>query len=183
MKVYCSKCNEDISALVDRKFLDYANDKVVCPKCQKHQDRYISESDLFLYLLFSEVSYLVLCGITVFFYLLFNKSMFVLLLLVPFLFLNVFALREFGRKIYVTGFPKKAFKDYSFKEDAKAIKTGIKYRALIFFTISVSLLTLQVNKLYLLLYITLSVLETFFRYLKAYKKERVIALSKMNHSN
>ena len=183
MKVYCSKCNEDISALVDRKFLDYANDKVICPKCQKHQDRYISESDLFLYLLISETSYLLLCGITIFFFNLFNKSNFVLLLLVPFLFLNLYIMRECGRRIFVTGFPKKEFKNVVFREDAKAIKTGIKYRAIIFFTISVSLLTLTENKLYLLLYVAISVLETFVRYFKAYKKERAIALSKMNHSN
>ena len=92
-------------------------------------------------------------------------------------------MRECGRRIFVTGFPKKEFKNVVFREDAKAIKTGIKYRAIIFFTISVSLLTLTENKLYLLLYVAISVLETFVRYFKAYKKERAIALSKMNHSN
>lgn len=181
MKVYCEKCHEDLSPLVDRKFLEYANGKIVCPKCQKHQERYISESDLFLYLLIGEISYLILCGITVLLYLLFNKSSFVLLLLVPCLFLNFYILKECGRKIFVTGYPKINFKNYVFNEDSKAINTAVKYRVIIFFTISVSILTLSESKTYLLLYVGLSVIETFFRYLKSYKKERAIALSKINH--
>ncbi len=176
MKVICEKCGKDLSSIVDRQFLEYTIDKIACPECHKHQSRYISESDLFLYLLFSEISYLVLCGITVGVFLLTGKSNWVLLLLAPFLFVNLYILREFGRKIYVDGLFKKDFKDYVFKDNAIVVRKSIKYRVIIFYTISVSLLTLSSDKKYLILYVGLSVLETALRYLKSFRKERAEAL-------
>jgi len=172
--IKCEKCGHDISVLVDRQFMDYTIDKIVCPNCQKHQSRYISLSDLLLYLLLTEISYLVLCSITTLFFNLFNKSLWSLTILVPFLFLNLLLQKHFGRTIYADGLYKKEFKDFVFKEDVKLCRTSIKYRVVIFFTVSVSILTLSQNTFYLLVFVVLSVIETAFRYFQQLKKEKAL---------
>ena len=64
MKVYCDKCNEEISSDIDVKFDKLQIGYFVCPKCHKENKRYISETDLLLYLGLSELFYLILSIIT-----------------------------------------------------------------------------------------------------------------------
>ena len=172
MQIKCEKCGNNLSIYVDKKMMQFYIGKITCPKCMKQQSRYISESDLFLYLLLSEVSYLILCAITLLIYNLLNKSLYALFVLVPLLLVNLYLIKIIGRNIYTYAYGKSDFKDHVFCEDSKLVKKSINYRVVIFFTVSVSLLTLNVDNLYTLLFIGLSVIETLFRYLKSLNEEK-----------
>jgi len=175
MEIKCIKCSEDLSVYADKKIMEFYVGYITCPKCGKKQARYISESDLLCYLLLSEVSYLILCAITLLIYNLLNQSLFALLILVPLLLVNLYIQKILGRTIYTKGFGKKDFMEFEFKENPELVKKSINYRVIIFFTVSVALLTLNINNLYTLLFIGLSVAETFLRYLKSLNNERKIA--------
>jgi len=175
MEIKCEKCGNDLSVYADKKMMEFYVGKITCPKCMKQQSRYVSESDLLLYLLLSEGSYLILCGVTLLIYNLLNQSLFALFILVPLLLVNLFIQKLIGRNVYYHAYGKKDFKDFVFNENSQLVKKSINYRVIIFFTVSVALLTLNVNNLYTLLFIALSVIETFFRYLKSLNNERKIA--------
>ena len=148
---------------------------IICPKCQKKQSRYISESDLTLYLIFSELFYLVMCSLTVLAYIISNQSRWTIVILVPFLIIYLYSLKLISRKIYTNGFFKKDFMDYDFNNDQKAIKKAINFRTVVFYFFSTTLLSIGGMEKYSILFIVLSLLEVCLRYYNVLKQEKAKA--------
>ena len=172
MKINCLKCQENLNPLIDRKFLSFELGNIVCPKCQKKQNRYISESDLLLFLLISEILYFILCALTIFLFNLFNNSMWMVFLLLPLLIIYLFTQRLVARNIYFNAYNKKDYQDFVFNENPKDVKRSIQFRMVLFYSVSVSFLALGSMQGYTLLFIILAIIELFSNYLHCLKRER-----------
>ena len=175
MEIKCEKCNEDLLSLIDRQFMSYTVGKIVCPKCQKKQARYISESDLTLFLIASEVLYLILCSITVALYYMGNQSKWLTLLLLPLLIIYIFTLKIVARKIYLNSYNKKEYYDIDLNDDPKKVKKGINFRMLIFYCVSTTFLSIGSLQTYSILFIILSIGEAIIAYNRCLHQEKLKA--------
>jgi len=58
MKIYCEQCKIDISQEVDKSFEKIILGRIKCPKCNNKQGRFVSDTDLYLYLGVCELIYI-----------------------------------------------------------------------------------------------------------------------------
>lgn len=58
MKSYCERCKKDIGKEVDKKFEKIVLGTIQCPHCNYRQNRFVSQTDLYLYNGICEVIYL-----------------------------------------------------------------------------------------------------------------------------
>lgn len=175
MKTYCEKCHEDLTPYIDKKIIGFYPGKITCPKCQKQQSRYISQTDLLLFLILSEIVYLCVLLFTLFLYDKTNFSYWSLIILFPFLILVIFLMKYFARYIYSDAPFKKIFKDHAFKEDVKHINKGFNYRIIVFGALSMTILANEDIKYYAAITLAITIGLTFIRFLLCLREEKKIA--------
>jgi len=58
MKTYCERCKKDIGKEVDKKFEKIILGSIQCPHCNYRQNRFVSQTDLYIYNGICEIIYL-----------------------------------------------------------------------------------------------------------------------------
>ena len=174
-KVYCEKCNEEITLYSDSRIDAYRVGRVQCPHCQKIQSRYISEADLLIYYGMSEVAYVIVTLITFccFRFIGFSFWLFgVLLILLVFYF---FVQKQISRFVYLEAPLKKEIKNTEFKEDEESIRRNLQWQFLLFFAVAITFATNTVNLYFSLFFgflLLVSLILTFIKIRLALKKEK-----------
>lgn len=172
MRIYCEKCHEDITVLVNKKLDGYEVGQVTCPKCQKVQLRYISESDILLHLGISEVLYFVfsLIIIAVFGY---SKSIIIAVLLILLLLaIGLILLRFLSAKMYNIGHLKKDYKNEKFVEDKATIIKSNNWQFMLFMMVSIMFNTATDGRLIFYLFSIGCIILTFTKYFLCIRKEK-----------
>ena len=174
MKVYCDKCHEDLSGYVDKKIIGFSVGQLTCPKCQKKQNRYISQTDLQLFLGLSEIAYLIILLFTIFLYDYVKLSWWTLLALLPLFVLVIYSLTFIARYIYTKAPGKFAFKDHVFKEDELHIKKGFNYHIIVFTALAMTILSNEGIKYYAAITLAITVGLSFIKYFICLSQEKKI---------
>lgn len=184
MKIYCEKCGEELSPYVDRKIISFSVGQLVCPKCQKKQSRYISQTDLQLFLCIAEVAYLLILLFTLFLYEITNFSLYTLLALIPLFALVLFSLSRAARIVYEKAPGKNTFKDYVFKEDPKHVNKGFYYRVIVFTALAMTILSNEDIKYYAAITLAITVGLSFLKYYLCLREEKInVKFKKVSKSN
>ena len=172
MKIVCEKCNHDLTLQVNKHFDSFEVGQVQCPECQKIQSRYISESDILLYLGMSELLYLALSVITlVFFYNVGISFWLVPVFLVMFA-IGFFVQRKVSYYIYTVAPMKQDYKNVVFKEDVMQIKRSNNWQFILFFALAITAVTGTTFQLFFLVVAILAIILTFVKFFLCIKKER-----------
>ncbi|MDY6062910.1 MAG: hypothetical protein SPI53_03890 [Erysipelotrichaceae bacterium] len=134
MKIMCGRCHKDISNKVNDRLNGYNIGKVVCPYCNHHNKRYLSEFDNILYFIVTSIIYS-LAIFTIFLCFRIFKD-YMLYLVIALIFIGVyFLLKNIGLYIYHYAFFKNGYKDIDLKQDASRIKS-LRIQSIAFVAIS-----------------------------------------------
>ena len=169
MKIYCSKCNNDISKIIDTHFEVYQVGCPVCTNCKTAQKRYISESDLLLYLLGLEILYIIITIAVGYAFDSFN--IFLVILAVILLGVVLFLQKNFSRYIYTKPPYKKAYMTTNYGEDSSKVRRGINIQFSIFILLAFVSIIYKPYRLDLLGLLAIDIIISILRYILAIRKE------------
>lgn len=142
MKIYCDKCHKDITSLVNNAFETNKIGNIVCPHCKTKQARYISETDLLVYLAYQESIYFVLTFITSQILLSYKLNAYLIILFILLFVLAIIATSLFKINIYNKGyFKRNAINKVKQNEDQTKISRSIRWQFLMFFAIAITFFT------------------------------------------
>lgn len=173
-KIYCDKCGEDISADIDVKFDKMLVGHVVCPKCHKENKRYISETDLLLYLGISESFYLIISIITKY---VFNlvKPIWLLIVLLLAIFIAAFMIQKIiDRIVYEKAYMKQETKDKEFDDNKDQISRSLIWQSMLFLALAITYVTGTEFSIFFLLISIAAIVLTFIKFYLSAKKEKSI---------
>lgn len=136
MKIYCEKCNAEISKDIDYALEKYEVGQVVCEKCGHIQSRYISETDVQLYAGVTETLYTALTAIGALLYMYMGMKLWLIPLYIALLAVAVILIKNISRFIYKNAPGKKKTANKVFKEDIEKIKKSISTQFTIFFILA-----------------------------------------------
>lgn len=161
MKIYCDKCHEPINIPIDSQFDKFLVGQPICPSCHKQQKRYISESDLLLYMTINECFYLLLTVITSILFNFFKLSYITIIAIIVMLAFGFIGLKNVDRLIYTKANYNKDINNLN--EDKQKIQKSMNWQSMLFFVLVISYVTLnEVNYFFL----AISVLSIIFTYIK-----------------
>lgn len=100
MKVYCEQCKKDISKSVDFNFEKIILGKIKCPHCGNVQGRFISDTDMLLYLGICETIYTLLTILGIYIYDGMSENWWLIILFLLLLVLIVFIQKNVSRFVY-----------------------------------------------------------------------------------
>ena len=172
MRIYCEKCHEDITEKVDSLFERYEVGKIQCPKCQKQQSRYVSETDILLYFGISEVFYALLTVITVLIFIWLGVHWYSIVILLGIFVGSVFLQKTINRLIYEKAYFKSDIKTHEFKEDKKQIRSSMQWQFMLFFAIAITFITLGQFQIFFGCALILSIVLTFIKFKLSLNRER-----------
>lgn len=139
MKIYCDKCDKDISLLVDKNIEEYIPGRIKCPKCDKFQERYVSEADLMTYFTISCLGYIIAACILMKAIEIvgFKWYMIAIILLA---FVGIYFLQKtLTRLIYKNAYGKKEYKNMVVLEDGKSITKRMRIQYAVFICLIIML--------------------------------------------
>ena len=172
MKIYCDKCNKIISPDIDVKFDKLQVGHIVCPKCHKENKRYISETDLLLYLGLSETFYLILSIITT---IIMNKIkvfyLSIILILIVFIIAWIVQ-KQIDRYVYVNAYFKKELMNIDMKETMDSTSKSLIWQSMLFLALVITYVTTTEGKWFFLAASILSIILTFVKFCLSLKAER-----------
>lgn len=175
MKVKCEKCGNDLSSYVDKKVIGFSVGRLTCPKCQKKQSRYISQTDLNLFLGLSEIVYLLVLLVTIILYDFTNLAYWTLLALLPLLAITIASMVQIARFVYIKAPFKEGFKNFVFNENEKQVNRWFAYRVIVFSCLAMTILSNESIKIYSEIALAITVGLCFFSFVRRLKKEKNIA--------
>ena len=172
MKILCDKCGEDISADIDVKFDKLQVGCVICPKCHKENKRYISETDLLLYLGLSELFYLLLSIITT---IVINRisTIYISFGIVIVMFVIAWIVqKQIDRFVYEKAYFKQELKYTNMKEDEKTIGRSLVWQSMLFLALVITFVTTTEAKWFFLTVSILAVALTFVKFYLSLRNEK-----------
>lgn len=171
METKCENCKKDIRAEINTSFDTYKIGNITCPYCQSKQQRYISESDLLLYLFFIELLYSVVALIAGYAYEYF--SIYFWLVELAFVsFVGAYFFQKFISKyIYYEAPFKKAFSNKTLEENASQVKKNIGIQFSIFIVLAFGSVIASGYRLELLFFLFSDVIITLLRYILSIRHE------------
>lgn len=141
MKITCDKCGDNISYVVSRNFEENKIGNYVCDKCGYKQKRYISETDLLIYLAFQEIVYFILSFITSILFNTYKISVPIVLILLVMLTIAIVATNYFKSFIYNNAPLKKSTKYKAKNDNQDKIAKSIRWQFLMFFALVITFFT------------------------------------------
>ena len=141
MKIFCDKCGKEITNVVNKTFEENKVGNITCPHCGSKQKRYISETDLLVYLVYQESIYFVLTFVTSQIFMHYKITIPLIILLIILFILAILTTSIFKSNIYLKGYLKK---DKMFKaqtEDQEKIARSIRWQFLMFFALAITFFT------------------------------------------
>lgn len=166
MKIYCEKCNKDISKVVDSNIEHYVPGKVKCPYCSKVQKRYLSEADLLMYFAISCVLYIFVALIFISLFDIVGAKWYLLLIIMFIIVCLYFVQKYISRAVYKYAFGKAEIKDKEMVEDYDAVTKRMKSQYSLFMFM---ILMLGTGIYDLWLFIIPSIVITLSSFIKLYK--------------
>lgn len=136
MKVRCEKCGEDLSKDIETALERYEIGQAKCPKCNTLQKRYISETDLQLYVGVSEVIYVGLTALGVYIYDIMGTRLWLILIFLAVLAMAFLFLKWFKNYIYIKAPFKEKTKNTVFAEDYEKVRKTMGTQFTIFFAMA-----------------------------------------------
>lgn len=171
MKIYCSKCNSDISKIVDSHFDAHQVGYPICPNCKTTQKRYISESDLLLYLFFIELLYSIVTLITGYAYEYFSKYFWLVEIAFAIL-IGAYFFQKFISKYIYTKTPfKVTFADKAIEENSAQVRKNINIQFSLFIVLAFGSVIASSYRLELLFLLFSDVIITLLRYILSIRRE------------
>lgn len=141
MKIYCDKCGKDITETVSSTFEGNKVGNITCPHCNAKQKRYISETDLLVYLAYQEIIYFILSFITSQIFLYYKITIPLIVLFIIVFVLMVLTTKIFKCNIYSKGYLKKEKMYISKIEDQDKVARSIRWQFLMFFALVITFFT------------------------------------------
>lgn len=172
MKIQCDKCGENISPDIDVKFDKLQVGYVVCPKCHKENKRYISETDLLLYLGLSELFYLILSIITT---IVIDKvsTIYISIGIVVVMFAIAWIVqKQIDRFVYEKAYFKEELKYTNMKEDEKTIGRSLVWQSMLFLALVITFVTTTEAKWFFLTVSILAIVLTFVKFYLSLRNEK-----------
>lgn len=172
MKIYCEKCQKDITVECNKNIENYKVGKTICPHCHYEQKRYISEADLLLYFGISEVFYVIFTYLSVIVINLLGITFTSIFLIFGIFILYYILAKMVSTRIYVNAYFKEDVKNKAFEEDGEAIEKNITWQFVLFFVIAITYMTLDEARLFFGLMLPLAPILTFIKFYLQIKKEK-----------
>lgn len=141
MKVYCDKCGKEITDVVNKTFEENKVGNIVCPHCQKTQKRYLSETDLIIYLAYQEIVYFLLSFVTSQIFIYFKLNIPIIIGFIALFVLTIFATSIFKTNLYFKGYLKQETMYKSRVEDSDKVARSIRWQFLMFFALVITFFT------------------------------------------
>lgn len=140
-KIYCEKCQKDITSTVSRTFEENKVGNISCPHCGTKQKRYLSETDLLIYLSYQEIVYFILSFVTSLLLRQLSITWITIVFLIAMFILSIFITQHFKTKIYTEGLIKKETMYKSQVEEADRISRSIRWQFFMFFALVITFFT------------------------------------------
>lgn len=132
MKIYCEKCKQDISKIVDTNIESYSSGRLRCPHCSKQQQRYISEADLMMYFTISCLFYIIAAYVIAEAFVIVGLSWYLIPIILLLLIGCYFIQKYISRYVYEKAPGKTKWKNIPVSEDEKSITKRMRYQQAIF---------------------------------------------------
>lgn len=171
MKIYCDKCHEDVSSDVDVVFDKLQVGHFICPKCHKENRRYVSETDLLLYLGLSELFYLFISIITKIVMDKFRLSYVTAIAVIAILVIGFIVQKQINRYVYENAYFKKDRKYKEREEDRDQISRSLVWQSMLFLALTISYITLEEVNVFFLLVSVAAIILTFVKFYLSLKNE------------
>ena len=171
MKIYCDKCHEDVSSDVDVVFDKLQVGHFICPKCHKENRRYVSETDLLLYLGLSELFYLFISIITKIVMDKFKLSYVTAIAVIAILVIGFIVQKQIDRYVYENAYFKKDRKYKEREEDKDQISRSLVWQSMLFLALTISYITLEEVNVFFLLVSVAAIILTFVKFYLSLKNE------------
>ena len=171
MKIYCDKCHEDVSSDVDVVFDKLQVGHFICPKCHKENRRYVSETDLLLYLGLSELFYLFISIITKIVMDKFRLSYVTAIAIIAILVIGFIVQKQIDRYVYENAYFKKDRKYKEREEDKDQISRSLVWQSMLFLALTISYITLEEVNVFFLLVSVAAIILTFVKFYLSLKNE------------
>lgn len=172
MKILCEKCHSDITVKVDKQLEQFKVGKVQCDHCQKMSSRYISESDVLLYLVLSEIFYLFLSLISALIFYFVGVQWYLIPVFIGILFLAYNVQKSFSRNIWEKAPFKKDIANVSHKEDAIQIAKSTNWQFILFFALAITAITGTTYQLFFFIVSIFAILINVVKFILCLKNER-----------
>ena len=141
MKIYCEKCGEDITDVISHNLEQNKIGNYICKKCGNKQKRYISETDLLVYLTFQEAIYFLLSFITSLLFNIYKLSIVIIIFLLAMFIVAIICTTYFKTYLYINAPLKKATMFKARNEDQNKIAKSIRWQFLMFFALVITFFT------------------------------------------
>ena len=171
MKIFCDKCHEDVSSDVDVVFDKLKVGHFICPKCHKENRRYVSETDLLLYLGLSELFYLFISIITKIVMDKFRLSYVTAIAVIAILVIGFIVQKQIDRYVYENAYFKKDRKYKEREEDKDQISRSLVWQSMLFLALTISYITLEEVNVFFLLVSVAAIILTFVKFYLSLKNE------------
>ena len=172
MKIYCEKCNKDISTECCKNIENYKVGHVICPDCHFEQKRYISEADLLLYFGINEIIYVILSFLMMFIFDRLKVSLLAIVMLLMIIIVFFFISKNITMSIYKKAFFKEEIKNKEFVEDAKVIQRNIAWQFMLFFAIIITYITVDEGKIFFACAIPIAIILNFVKFFLQVRNEK-----------
>lgn len=171
MKIYCDKCHEDISSDVDVIFDKLQVGHFICPKCHKENRRYVSETDLLLYLGLSELFYLIISIITKLLMDKFKLSYITIIGIAVILVGGFIVQKQIDRYVYEKAYFKESKKYKERKEDKDQISRSLVWQSMLFLALTITYITVEEANIFFLIVSIAANILTFIKFYLSLKNE------------
>ena len=125
MKVLCEQCKKEISKEVDYSFEKIILGKVKCPHCGNIQGRFISQTDMYLFLGITEAIYVILTVLGIYVYDKMSQYWWLIIVFFILLALIVVVEKNVARFVYKKEMVKLSISEQTDKENINKIRTEI----------------------------------------------------------
>ncbi|MDO4500988.1 MAG: hypothetical protein Q4B60_06935 [Erysipelotrichaceae bacterium] len=172
MRIKCEKCGEDITIKVDTQLEQFKVGRIQCEKCQKISSRYISESDVLLYLVLSEFFYLFLSLVTAMVFYIFGMNWFLIPVFILLFLLGYYVQKTFSRTIWEKAPFKQEIANHSFKEDQMRIAKSTNWQFILFFALAITAITGTTYQLFFFLVSIFAILINILKFFLCLRNEK-----------
>ena len=171
MKIHCEKCGADITTIVNQNLEKNKIGNYICEKCNQKQRRYISETDLLIYLSFQEIMYFVLSFITSIIFNTYKLTWYIAVFFLVMIIAAAYITANFKNYLYSKAPLKQKTMYKPQNEDETKIARSIRWQFYIFFVLIISFFT-EIIEYWLFIAVSLIVIaSTIIKAILSAKKE------------
>ena len=172
MKIKCTQCQEDLSKQIRENFEQYEVGRIVCPKCRKKQERYISESELLMYFGISALSYVLLFTIIMILFEYLGTTPIAFIIIAGLFIIGYYFLKNVSLAIYKNAYFKKDLKNVVFKENKMVIQKRLRWQFIMFMLVALMFGTSSEYTVYFIVAISLFAIIVGIKVYLSIKNER-----------